>query len=708
MGDGQRLVDGRAASGAESRAARGSRRPMWAAPLACAALILLATGACSELQDIPALDGLLDGDVSSDGAANDGVAGDTEAGNTEAGDTEAGGGETARGSGPTAADVPEGAHEGLSDELVAELAAEGFEVDLTAMTALPCHAMFDIIMGDCTAEDVRRVADEVLAQRGERSAAAEVEPPPAADFMPGDLDPRLASHARRPTTVLDLSDGARIEMSALVTDWEVDDIRFRGYGYNAEVPGPLIKVRQGSSITVDFENGIDLPTTIHWHGLRHDNAHDGVPGVTQPTVKPGERWEYVLEFPDAGIYWYHPHVREDIQQDAGMYGVMLVEPSNPRYYNPVDREEILILDDVFVEDGRPVPYGNDHTNFAIMGRFGNRMLVNGRDGYTLSVAQGEVVRFHVANVSNVRPFRLTFDGAPMRLVGSDLGKYVIEDFVDGVLIAPAERYTVEVLFEEGRNYRLLNRTPEQDYAIGAVLVTPGDHDGGEHAEIFRKRRLNAEVLHDIERFREHFDRAPDAEIVIDVQVDGLVLSARAPSEDAGGAEAQDDARDEDHDEGAREPDTEDHDDEGEDDHSDGGVHAPIEWEDEMLAANRQAFGERDVRWIIRDVESGAENHDLAYVYEVGDAVKMRWINDPDSPHPMQHPIHIHGQRFLVTAIDGVPVPDEDLVWKDTFLMPIGATMDIVMDVTNPGAWMVHCHIAEHLETGMMYQFIVTD
>ncbi len=684
--------------------------------------VMFALGACSTLEDISALDGILgDGNLSEAEALATaeaaGVTYDTEnmadfpchrMSDTIMGDCSPddiagfvaeivqaresedegaiadGSGDAGPGRPLSSADVPEGAHEGLSEDLIADLTAKGLQVDLTAMTDLPCHSMFDIIMGDCSPDDVRRVADEAFALRGDEPA--NVEPAASADFMPGDLDPNLKAQPRQPTTILDLQNGARFSMSALLTDWEVDGTPFRGYGYNAQVPGPVIKVQQGSSITVDFTNEIDMPTTIHWHGLRHDNAHDGVPGVTQPTVKPGGKWTYILEFPDAGAYWYHPHVREDIQQDSGMYGVMLVEPSNPRYYNSVDREEIIILDDIFIEDGKVVPYGNDHANFAIMGRFGNRMLVNGETDYSMSVAQGEVVRFHVANVSNVRPFRLTFDGAPMRLVGSDLGKYVVEDFVDGVLIAPAERYTVEVLFEEGRSYRVLNETPEREYVIGNVFVTPGEHDGGEHAEIFGKRRLNAEVLNDIEQFREHFDREPDAEVVIDVEVDGLVLSAR----ETGGSESEPPEEDGDHAE-----------DEGEDEH------AAVEWEDEMLAANRQSFGERDVRWIIRDVESGAENGELAYAYKIGDIVKMRWFNDPDSPHPMQHPIHIHGQRFLVTAIDGESVPDEDLVWKDTFLMPIGATIDIVMEVTNPGAWMVHCHIAEHLETGMMYQFIVT-
>ena len=124
----------------------------------------------------------------------------------------------------------------------------------------------------------------------------------------------------------------------------------------------------------------------------------------------------------------------------------------------------------------------------------------------------------------------------------------------------------------------------------------------------------------------------------------------------------------------------------------------------MLAANRQSTA-AETRWVLRDAASGAENEALAYSFTVGDVVKIRIRNLPDSVHPMQHPIHIHGQRFVVVARNGQP--NRDLVWKDTVLVPIGETVDLVMDVTNPGAWMVHCHIAEHLETGMMFQFNVT-
>src|SRR6185503_5957408 len=104
-----------------------------------------------------------------------------------------------------------------------------------------------------------------------------------------------------------------------------------------QVPGPLIRVHQGASITVRFHNRIDLPSSVHWHGVRLDNRSDGAVGVTQDAVEPGSTFTYIVRFPDAGIYWYHPHVREDTQQDIGLYGNMLVRPASRGYFAPVNR-----------------------------------------------------------------------------------------------------------------------------------------------------------------------------------------------------------------------------------------------------------------------------------------------------------------------------------------------------------------------------------
>ena len=132
---------------------------------------------------------------------------------------------------------------------------------------------------------------------------------------------------------------------------------------------------------------------------------------------------------------------------------------------------------------------------------------------------------------------------------------------------------------------------------------------------------------------------------------------------------------------------------------------PVEWNDTMPMMNWLSSGEQ-VRWILRDPATGLENMDIRWEFERGDVVKIRIFNDPETFHPMNHPIHVHGQRYLVVELDGIPNPN--LVWKDTATVPVASTMDILVDMSNPGDWMLHCHIAEHLHAGMMLAFHVAD
>jgi FtsP/CotA-like multicopper oxidase with cupredoxin domain len=132
--------------------------------------------------------------------------------------------------------------------------------------------------------------------------------------------------------------------------------------------------------------------------------------------------------------------------------------------------------------------------------------------------------------------------------------------------------------------------------------------------------------------------------------------------------------------------------------------AGIEWEDDMVDVNRMTTP-ANMRWKIVDRDTGAENHAIEWRFRVGDRVKVRLLNEMDSDHPMHHPFHIHGAgRFLVLSREGVVEPN--LVWKDTVLVRTGETVDILLDVSNPGLWMAHCHIAEHHESGMMFSFNV--
>jgi FtsP/CotA-like multicopper oxidase with cupredoxin domain len=130
----------------------------------------------------------------------------------------------------------------------------------------------------------------------------------------------------------------------------------------------------------------------------------------------------------------------------------------------------------------------------------------------------------------------------------------------------------------------------------------------------------------------------------------------------------------------------------------------IEWEDDMVEVNRMTTP-ANMRWKLVDRETGAENAQIDWTFRVGDQVKLRLVNEMNSDHPMPHPFHVHGAgRFLILARDEVVEPN--LVWKDTVLVRTGETVDILLDVTNPGRWMAHCHIAEHHESGMMFSFNV--
>jgi len=113
----------------------------------------------------------------------------------------------------------------------------------------------------------------------------------------------------------------------------------------------------------------------------------------------------------------------------------------------------------------------------------------------------------------------------------------------------------------------------------------------------------------------------------------------------------------------------------------------------------------NMRWKLVDRETGNVNQGIKWQFRVGDQVKIRLVNESDSDHPMHHPFHIHGAgRFLVLRRDGIVEPN--LVWKDTVLIRAGQTVDILLEITNPGLWMAHCHIAEHHEGGMMFSFNV--
>ena len=183
------------------------------------------------------------------------------------------------------------------------------------------------------------------------------------------------AEARRPE-IVELSDGDEFELEIVPVKKRIGDATVRMLAYNGSVPGPTLKVPQGSTITVHVTNRGDLDATVHWHGLRLENRYDGT-HETQAPIPVGDTFAYQVTVPDPGAYWYHPHIREDYGQEMGLYGNILAVPSDEDHWAPAHRELLLTLDDVLIEEGRIASFSASEPTHVAMGRFGNTMLVAG-------------------------------------------------------------------------------------------------------------------------------------------------------------------------------------------------------------------------------------------------------------------------------------------------------------------------------------------
>ncbi len=194
-------------------------------------------------------------------------------------------------------------------------------------------------------------------------------------------------------------------------------------------------------MTVRFRNQTDLPSSIHWHGLRLANADDGVPGLTQPPVPPGGEFVYQVHAPDPGLFWYHPHHREDVAQDLGLAGNIMVR--EPTTVPPRVGEAFLMLDDLLVGDSGLVPFGREGATHALMGRFGNVLLVNGREDWRFEVRPGQTIRLNLTNAANARTFNVSLEMHRCASWREMQAGFARPRTVESVVIAPAERYIVE-------------------------------------------------------------------------------------------------------------------------------------------------------------------------------------------------------------------------------------------------------------------------
>src|SRR4051812_44943262 len=317
--------------------------------------------------------------------------------------------------------------------------------------------------------------------------------------------------------VVELPDGAEFDLRIAPVAKQIGDDRVRMLGYNGSIPGPTLKVKEGSEIVVHAENQGDVEATVHWHGLRLENQYDGTHQTQQPMAV-GETFTARVSVPDAGVYWYHPHIREDYGQEMGLYGNVLVEPADPDYWPPAHRELTLTLDDILLEDGKVAPFSRAETTYAAMGRFGETLLISGEADLKLSAQRNEVLRFYLTNTANTRVFKVALPGARIKLVGGDSGRVEHEQFVEDVILAPSERVIVDVLFDTPGELTLEHRTPDRTYTLATISVS---HENATPSLVkaFETLRTAPEMSAERERLLKLVDAPPDKTLAFQAEMD---------------------------------------------------------------------------------------------------------------------------------------------------------------------------------------------
>ena len=211
------------------------------------------------------------------------------------------------------------------------------------------------------------------------------------------------------------------------------------WAYNGTVPGPELRFRQGERLRIEVENALEVDTTVHWHGIRVPNAMDGVPHLTQaPIAARGGRFTYEFDLPDAGTYWYHPHLGSPEQVGRGLYGPLIVEERAPP---AVDRDVVWVLSDWRLDrEARIVPDFVSAMDASHAGRIGNTVTVNGAIRDSFEVRQGERIRLRLINASNARIYGLAFEGHQPWLIAFD-GQPVEPRALAGerIVLGPAQR-----------------------------------------------------------------------------------------------------------------------------------------------------------------------------------------------------------------------------------------------------------------------------
>ncbi|WP_297780355.1 multicopper oxidase family protein [uncultured Roseovarius sp.] len=419
--------------------------------------------------------------------------------------------------------------------------------------------------------------------------------------------------------------------------------------YNGSVPGPEIRVRQGDRLQVIVDNALDEQTTVHWHGVRVPNGMDGVPDLTQPPIEPGGEFLYEFDAVDAGTFWYHPHQRGFEQVGRGLYGPLIIEEREPLQ---VDREVTWVLDDWRLTPSAAISddFGNAH-DISHSGRIGNSVTINGRVPDRFTVHKGERIRLRLINAANARIFGLDFqnhdpivvalDGQPVTPHAPDRGLIVLGPAMraDVVLDMKGEANQSTTVID--RFYKDLEyRLVDLAYSNQPLRSQPPDWSLELPANPIPEPDLNNAIRH-----RVVFNGGMMGGMVM--QEMGGSMGDSSPTGMMGGMGSMM-----------------------------GGMHSGNIWFINGVAAEGH---------ILEPMLTLEQNR--SHVIAMTNATAWH------------HPIHFHGHSFRVISRNGTPTTHRE--WQDTVLMAPKERVDIALVADNPGDWMFHCHILEHMAGGMM-------
>jgi FtsP/CotA-like multicopper oxidase with cupredoxin domain len=237
--------------------------------------------------------------------------------------------------------------------------------------------------------------------------------------------------------------------------WELSDKKvITAWGFNKQLPGPVLRANVGDTLVVKVKNDLREPTTVHWHGIRLPAAMDGTEDV-QKKIEPGETFEYRFQLPDAGTFWYHAHTNETVQMERGLYGALIVDGHSEPV---VDDEKIFLIDDMKLNQRNEFKMPRWFLPRMIErhdGRQGSTLLLNGKETPEINLHGNQVERWRMINASSARYFHLSFEGKPFRIIATDGGLLEQPVLATAALITPGERIDILVgPFNEGESFNL--------------------------------------------------------------------------------------------------------------------------------------------------------------------------------------------------------------------------------------------------------------